>query len=70
MLFTTVPVKGIWTVYQLNKHTTMIGRDNSCDIIEPLPYVSLKHAKITYTTRPIISLIVIAALERSLMENR
>lgn len=48
MLFTTVPVKGIWTVYQLNKHTTIIGRESSCDIIEPLPYVSLKHAKITY----------------------
>lgn len=48
MLFTTVPVKGIWTVCQLNKHATIIGRDSSCDIIEPLPYVSLNHAKITY----------------------
>lgn len=48
MLFTTVPEKGVWTVYQLDKHTTVIGRDNSCDIVEPLPYISLKHAKITY----------------------
>lgn len=48
MLFTTVPVKGVWTTYQLSKHTTVIGRDSSCDIVEPLPYVSLKHAKITY----------------------
>lgn len=48
MLFTTTPVKGVWTAYQLNKHTTVIGRDSSCDIVEMLPYVSLKHARITY----------------------
>ena len=49
MLFTMVPVKGIWTAYQLSKHTTVIGRDRSCDIVEPIPYVSHKHAKISYT---------------------
>lgn len=48
MLFTTTPVKGTWTTYQLNKHATVIGRDNSCDIVETLPYISLQHAKITY----------------------
>lgn len=48
MLFTTTPVKGVWTAYQLNKHTTVIGRDSACDIVEVLPYVSLKHAKITF----------------------
>lgn len=48
MLFTTCSVKGTWTTYQLDKHTTIIGRDSSCEIVEPLPYVSLKHAKITY----------------------
>lgn len=48
MLFTTVPAKGAWTVYQLGGHDALIGRDNSCDIVEPLPYVSLRHAKITY----------------------
>ena len=48
MLFTTVPVKGVWTAYQLNKQTVVIGRDNACDIVEPLPYVSLRHMKISF----------------------
>lgn len=48
MLFTTVSVKGIWTAYQLNKQPVVIGRDSTCDIIEPIPHVSLTHAKITY----------------------
>lgn len=47
MLFTTTPVKGNWTTYPLKKQTTFIGRDSSCDIVESLPYVSAKHAKIT-----------------------
>lgn len=47
MLFTTVPVKGVWTAYRLSKDTTVIGRDSSCDIVEALPYISLRHAKIT-----------------------
>ena len=48
MLFTTETVKGIWTTYELGKRTTVIGRDETCDIVEPLPYMSAKHAKITY----------------------
>lgn len=48
MLFTTSPIKGIWTTHQLNKHTTVIGRDSSCDIVEPFPYISLKHMEITH----------------------
>ena len=48
MLFTTISVNGVWTSYQLNKQTVLIGRDSTCDIVEPIPYVSLKHAKITY----------------------
>lgn len=47
MLFTTATVKGTWTTYQLNKQTTVIGRDEACDIVEPLPYISAKHAKIS-----------------------
>lgn len=48
MLFTTATIKGTWTTYSLRKSTTIIGRDDSCDLVEPLPYVSSKHAKITY----------------------
>lgn len=48
MLFTTAAVTGVWTVYPLKKQTTLIGRDTSCDIVEPLPYVSAHHAKISY----------------------
>ena len=48
MLFTTATIKGTWTTYPLRKSTTIIGRDDSCDLVEPLPYVSSKHAKITY----------------------
>ena len=48
MLFTTATIKGTWTTYPLRKATTIIGRDDSCDLVEPLPYVSSKHAKITY----------------------
>ncbi len=48
MLFTTATIKGTWTTHPLRKSTTIIGRDDSCDLVEPLPYVSSKHAKITY----------------------
>lgn len=48
MLFTTATIKGTWTTYQLKNQTTIIGRDDSCDIVEPLPYMSAKHAKISY----------------------
>ncbi len=47
MLFTTTPVRGNWITYPIKKQTTFIGRDASCDIVAPLPYVSAKHAKIT-----------------------
>jgi len=46
MLFTTAAVKGTWTSYPLKNQTTVIGRDESCDIVEPIPYISAKHAKI------------------------
>ena len=48
MLFTTATIKGTWTTYQLKQQTTVIGRDESCDIVEPLPYMSAKHAKLSY----------------------
>ena len=48
MLFSTAPVKGTWTTLSLQKKTTVIGRDSTCDIVEPQPYISAKHAKITY----------------------
>lgn len=47
MLFTTVPVKGTWVTYPLRDAVTTIGRDESCSITEPLPYLSSQHAKIT-----------------------
>lgn len=48
MLFTTTPIKGIWTVYPLGNDTITIGRDSNCDIVEPLPYLSAKHAQISF----------------------
>ena len=48
MLFTTATIKGTWTTVPLNQKTVLIGRDESCDIVEPLPYVSAKHAQISY----------------------
>lgn len=48
MLFTTATIKGNWTTYLLRQQTTVIGRDESCDIVESLPYMSAKHAKISY----------------------
>lgn len=48
MLFTTATIKGTWTTYHLKNQTTVIGRDESCDIVESLPYMSAKHAKISY----------------------
>lgn len=46
MLFTTAPVQGTWTTYPLNGPVTTIGRDETCDIVEPMPYMSAKHARI------------------------
>ena len=48
MLFTTGTIKGTWTTYNLGHQTTIIGRDETCDIVEPLPYMSSRHAKISY----------------------
>lgn len=49
MLFTTQPMHGTWTSFSLNGHTSVtIGRHAGCDIVEPLPYISAKHAKITF----------------------
>lgn len=49
MLFTTQPVSGEWTTFSLKgRASTVIGRDAGCDIVEPLPYLSAKHAKITF----------------------
>lgn len=48
MVFMTVPVRGHWSVLSMAQHSSiLIGRDSSCDIVEPFPYFSRKHAKIT-----------------------
>ena len=48
MLFSTQPVGEQWTVFPLSgRGSTTIGRDADCDISEPLPYLSAKHAEIT-----------------------
>lgn len=46
MLFTTTTIKGTWTLYSLEKNVTVIGRDPTCDLVIPLPYVSGSHAQI------------------------
>lgn len=49
MMFSTVPVKGHWTVFPLvDRSRITIGRDSACDIVEPLPYLSARHAQISY----------------------
>ena len=47
MLFTTQNAAGNWAVQPL-RETTVIGRDPGCDICEPLPHISAKHAQIRY----------------------
>lgn len=48
MLFTTRPGKGEWTIFPLRgKREITIGRSKDCDLVEPMPYVSAHHAKIT-----------------------
>ena len=47
MLFTTVTVEGVWTTFPLNGRGVLIGRDPNCDIVEPMPYMSARHAQIT-----------------------
>lgn len=50
MLFTTSAAEGTWSTYTLSPNKAMlIGRDQNCDITEPLPYLSSKHAEIKYT---------------------
>lgn len=48
MMFTTTAVKGHWSAFPLSRDSVVIGRDRSCDIVEPFPYISAKHAKISY----------------------
>lgn len=48
MLFTTQAPKGEWTVFPLSgAGRVIIGRSAACDLVEPLPYISARHAKIT-----------------------
>lgn len=50
MMFSTAPVKGSWTSLPLARQPRIvIGRDASCDIAEPLPYLSSRHAQISYS---------------------
>lgn len=47
MLFTTRPGRGTWSVLPLGgKKEITIGRSADCDLVEPLPYVSARQAKI------------------------
>lgn len=49
MMFSTIPVKGHWTAFSLAGYDRiLIGRDEACDIVEPLPYLSARHAQISY----------------------
>lgn len=50
ILFTTSTVtEGVWTSYSLKaREVTTIGRAEACDIVQPLPYFSDLHAKLTY----------------------
>lgn len=49
MLYTTAAVKGTWSAYPLKGRTSLvIGRDPGCDIVESLPYLSARHAKISF----------------------
>lgn len=48
MVFMTAPVRGKWSVLPMaGKTSIVIGRDPGCDIVEPYPYFSRNHAKIT-----------------------
>lgn len=48
MLFITGTFKGTWTTYPLTKQTTVIGHDDSRNIIEPLRHIAAKHAQISF----------------------
>lgn len=51
MLFTTERIPGEWAFYSLaGRDVTVIGRDPArCSLVQPLPYVSARHARITCT---------------------
>ena len=49
MLFTTSPVEQRWERHSIrNKQSVLIGRAPNCDIVQNLPYLSAKHARITF----------------------
>lgn len=48
MLFTTTAINGKWSTFPLNKPVVNIGRNQRCDIVLPQPYISSRHAVITY----------------------
>lgn len=48
MLFSTMPIEGLWETYSLRRRVTLIGSDAICDICEPLSMMSSKHSKIAY----------------------
>ncbi|MCR5790331.1 MAG: FHA domain-containing protein [Lachnospiraceae bacterium] len=43
MMFLTEQFNGIWRNYEITKPLTVIGRDASCDIVLPEPYISARH---------------------------
>lgn len=49
MTIITDEIKGDWTYYSLtSQDKTIIGRNSeTCDIVQPFPYISSQHAKIT-----------------------
>ena len=48
LLFSTSAVRGKWSMLPLDgRDSLVIGRDPSCDIVEPYPYFSGKHAVIS-----------------------
>lgn len=48
MLFTLSPVEDRWENHSIqNKSSVLIGRSPDCDIVQSLPYLSAKHARIT-----------------------
>lgn len=48
IMFTTEPIGSEWKEFILNKKDCIIGRNDECDIVIDLPYISSKHLKISY----------------------
>ncbi|MBR5617913.1 MAG: FHA domain-containing protein [Oscillospiraceae bacterium] len=49
MMYTTAPVEGHWARYSIaGKESVLIGRSPACDVVQSLPYLSGKHAQITW----------------------